>query len=106
MKETSPSLGSTLQLKRSLGGYSHREHCRAPDRINSSHYKDSKTILIKRTRRQFSSEGLEDTCRSKDSRIKDSQYKGLKIIPSTKDSSTLDRSQLSLFERYPHYMES
>src|ERR1041384_908057 len=28
------SLRLTLQLKRSLGGYSHRERCRAPDRTH------------------------------------------------------------------------
>src|ERR1041385_396363 len=35
-KETNFSLRLTLRLKRSLGGYSHRERCRAPDRTHSA----------------------------------------------------------------------
>ena len=35
------SLCSTLRVEHSLGGYSHREHCRAPDRK----IQDSKNIL-------------------------------------------------------------
>src|SRR3954462_11535502 len=56
-KERHHSLRPTLQIECSLGGYSHRERCRAPDRIHhrrtrrhglegSSHYT--------RTRRKFS----------------------------------------------------
>ena len=37
----------TLQLKRSLGGYSHRERCRAPDRIQE------KVKVRARSRRHF-----------------------------------------------------
>src|SRR3954465_6144062 len=77
-KEINLSLRSTLQLECSLGGYSHRERCRAPDRIHStrtrgqlqglvdsSQYKDSRAVT--RTRVQFSAQGLEDSSHYKDS---------------------------------------
>src|ERR1043165_4578345 len=55
--------------------------------MDSSQYKDSKTVLVTRTQKQFSLQRLDDNSHHK-------------------DSSTLDRRQLSLLEGNPHYMDS
>src|SRR3954468_14057430 len=89
------SLRPTLQIERSLEGYSHRERCRAPD---SSHYKGPKD--------SFFYKGLEDSSHYKG--LEDSShYKRLEDITftyiNTKASTIQQSLQRDLSDRQKDY---
>src|SRR4051812_29575017 len=88
-----------MQIIRSLGGYSHRERWRAPEKTFSlqgnrrhSHYKGVEDILITRESKTFS---LQRSRRR-------SHYKGVEDVLITRESKTFS---LQRSRRFSHYKE-